>query len=73
MVAANADPTTCDPTAQLSFCRSIEQALVSLPQGTYITKVFVSGRVGIDHLVLSSSLLQVRLCSSVTVGSLREW
>jgi hypothetical protein len=52
------------PSAKLAYCGSLEQALMSLPQGTYITKVFVRGRVGIDHLVLSSSVLQV--CVSVS-------
>ncbi len=67
-LAANTDPAACNPSAQLSYCPSLETALVSLPQGTYITKVFVSGRVGIDHLVLSSSLLQVMITAAAQQG-----
>ena len=57
--AEYADDSNCVPLkAVTSYCRSLEAALVALPQGTYVTKIAVRGRVGIDHLVLSSSLMQ---------------
>ena len=66
-----ADDSACVPLkSTTSYCRSLEKALIALPQGTYVTKMAVRGRVGIDHLVLSSSLMQrpIVIYSDPTAG-----
>ena len=45
--------------AALAYCSTLESALAFGPGSLYVTKVILSGRVGINHVVLGSALLQV--------------
>jgi hypothetical protein len=50
--------SACIASWPVSYCGSIEAAVSSLGVGTYITKLLLRGAVAINHVVLSSALMQ---------------